>query len=206
MSMSPSPLSEVVSEFSKLGFVAFGGPPAHVALMLKRFADGQPGSLGWIPEASFASLFALTQCLPGPSSTQLATALGALHAGIPGAIAAFVCFDMAGFVVMSVTGVTMYNLSAASVPPALASVLTLAQVGLGAASVGLLAHAALSLTSKCAPDRLTRALATGSAAAVTAAPPVARHARRSGSRARLPVIQRPQSAGARCPRTKPRSW
>ena len=172
--MSPSPLSEVVSEFSKLGFVAFGGPPAHVALMLKRFADGQPGSLGWIPEASFASLFALTQCLPGPSSTQLATALGALHAGIPGAIAAFVCFDMAGFVVMSVTGVTMYNLSAASVPPALASVLTLAQVGLGAASVGLLAHAALSLTSKCAPDRLTRALATGSAAATvlfSGAPP-----------------------------------
>jgi hypothetical protein len=36
----------------------------------------------------------------------------------------------------------------------------------------------------------TPAFATGSAAAVTAAPPVARHARRSGSRARLPVIQR----------------
>lgn len=169
-----SPLSEVVREFSKLGFVAFGGPPAHVALMLKRFADGQPGSLGWIPEASFASLFALTQCLPGPSSTQLATALGALHAGIPGAIAAFVCFDMTGFVVMSVTGITMYNLSAAALPAGLAGVLTLAQVGLGAAAVGLLAHAALTLTSKCAPDRLTKALATGSAAATvlfSGAPP-----------------------------------
>ena len=59
-------------------------------------------------------------------------------------------------------------------PAALASVLTLAQVGLGAASVGLLAHAALTLTSKCAPDRLTKALATGSAAATvlfSGAPP-----------------------------------
>jgi hypothetical protein len=36
----------------------------------------------------------------------------------------------------------------------------------------------------------TPAFATGSAAAVTAVAPVARHARRSGSRARLPVIQR----------------
>lgn len=169
-----SPLSEVISEFSKLGLVAFGGPPAHVALMLKRFADGQAGSLGWIPEASFASLFALTQCLPGPSSTQLATALGALHAGIPGAIAAFVCFDMTGFAVMSVTGVTMHNLSSSALPPAVAGVLTLAQVGLGAASVSLLAHAALALTSKCAPDKLTKALATGSAAATalfSGAPP-----------------------------------
>ena len=102
----------VVKEFSKLGFVAFGGPPAHVALMLKRFAE--PGSLEWISGDSFAgparrtssailppsalrlahhhattsappstaqaSLFALTQCLPGPSSTQLATALGGLQA------------------------------------------------------------------------------------------------------------------------------
>ena len=71
-----SSLTLVIKEFSKLGLIAFGGPPAHVALMLKTFAE--PGSLEWISESAFASLFALTQCLPGPSSTQLATALGGL--------------------------------------------------------------------------------------------------------------------------------
>ena len=69
-----SPLTEVVREFSWLGLVAFGGPPAHVALMLKRFTDteGKNGQLAWISEESFVSLFALTQCMPGPSSNHRA--------------------------------------------------------------------------------------------------------------------------------------
>tara|TARA_B110001469_G_C9447654_1_gene226343 strand:- start:3 stop:260 length:258 start_codon:yes stop_codon:yes gene_type:complete len=49
-----SPLTLVIKEFSKLGFIAFGGPPAHVALMLKRFAE--PGSLEWISGDSFAQM------------------------------------------------------------------------------------------------------------------------------------------------------
>ena len=47
-------LNLVIKEFSKLGFIAFGGPPAHVALMLKRFAE--PGSLEWISGESFAQM------------------------------------------------------------------------------------------------------------------------------------------------------
>ena len=53
-------LLDVAKEFASLGVVAFGGPPAHVAMMLDRLVHG----LGWIDEASFTSLFALTQaCL-----------------------------------------------------------------------------------------------------------------------------------------------
>ena len=96
-----------------------------------------------------ASLFALTQCLPGPSSTQLATALGGLQAGLPGAIAAFVCFDLPGFVVLATSGITLRMYKDAEFDEGMLSVLATMQKGLGAASVSslpllllLLRHAA----------------------------------------------------------------
>ena len=122
------------------------------------------------PRALFtaqASLFALTQCLPGPSSTQLATALGGLQAGLPGAIAAFVCFDLPGFVVLATSGITLRMYKDAEFDEGLMGVLATLQKGLGAASVGLLCHAALTIVQKCAPDPLTKKLALLSAVAAT---------------------------------------
>ena len=122
------------------------------------------------PRALFtaqASLFALTQCLPGPSSTQLATALGGLQAGLPGAIAAFVCFDLPGFVVLATSGITLRMYKDAEFDEGLMGVLATMQKGLGAASVGLLCHAALTIVQKCAPDPLTKKLALLSAVAAT---------------------------------------
>ena len=114
-----------------------------------------------------ASLFALTQCLPGPSSTQLATALGGLQAGLPGAIAAFVCFDLPGFVVLATSGITLRMYKDAEFDEGLMGVLATMQKGLGAASVGLLCHAALTIVQKCAPDPLTKKLALLSAVAAS---------------------------------------
>ena len=114
-----------------------------------------------------ASLFALTQCLPGPSSTQLATALGGLQAGLPGAIAAFVCFDLPGFVVLATSGITLRMYKDAEFDEGMMDVLATMQKGLGAASVGLLCHAALTIVKKCAPDPLTKKLALLSAVAAT---------------------------------------
>jgi hypothetical protein len=90
------------------------------------------------PFTAQASLFALTQCLPGPSSTQLATALGGLQAGLPGAIAAFVCFDLPGFVVLATSGVTLRMYKDADFDEGLMGVLATMQKGLGAASVSSL--------------------------------------------------------------------
>eukprot|EP00908_Phaeocystis_cordata_P018912 Transcript_30406.p1 GENE.Transcript_30406~~Transcript_30406.p1 ORF type:complete len:423 (-),score=197.27 Transcript_30406:981-2249(-) len=160
-----SSLTLVIKEFSKLGLIAFGGPPAHVALMLKTFAE--PGSLEWISESAFASLFALTQCLPGPSSTQLATALGGLQAGLPGALAAFVCFDLPGFIVLATSGVTLNMYKDVQLSEEVMDLLVKMQLGLGAASVGLLCHAALTIVKKCAPDKMTKGLALLSAVAAT---------------------------------------
>ena len=66
-------LKTVARRFGFLGMIAFGGPPAHVALM-----QVQTWRPDVVDDEAFASLFALTQCLPGPSSTQLAIALGVL--------------------------------------------------------------------------------------------------------------------------------
>ena len=135
------------------------GPPAHVAMMLDRLVHG----LGWIDEASFTSLFALTQALPGLSSTQLATALGGLRAGVPGAVVAFCCFDAPGFLVMAVAGCSHGALSAIERPEWAERLLASAQIGLAAAAVALVAKAVITLGTKRAPDKLTRVLATGGA-------------------------------------------
>ena len=159
MATKKGSLLDVAKEFASLGVVAFGGPPAHVAMMLDRLVHG----LGWIDEASFTSLFALTQALPGPSSTQLATALGGLRAGVPGAVVAFCCFDAPGFLVMAVAGCSHGALSAIERPEWAERLLASAQIGLAAAAVALVAKAVITLGTKCAPDKLTRVLATGGA-------------------------------------------
>ena len=159
MATTKGSLLDVAKEFASLGVVAFGGPPAHVAMMLDRLVHG----LGWIDEASFTSLFALTQALPGPSSTQLATALGGLRAGVPGAVVAFCCFDAPGFLVMAVAGCSHGALSAIERPEWAERLLASAQIGLAAAAVALVAKAVITLGTKCAPDKLTRVLATGGA-------------------------------------------
>ena len=159
MATTKGSLLDVAKEFASLGVVAFGGPPAHVAMMLDRLVH----RLGWIDEASFTSLFALTQALPGPSSTQLATALGGLRAGVPGAVVAFCCFDAPGFLVMAVAGCSHGALAAIERPEWAERLLASAQIGLAAAAVALVAKAVITLGTKCAPDKLTRVLATGGA-------------------------------------------
>jgi hypothetical protein len=64
-------LQDLVRQFLPLGFTAFGGPAAHIGLFEKIFCD----RLKWLPRDVFMELFALGQCLPGPSSTQVRSAL-----------------------------------------------------------------------------------------------------------------------------------
>lgn len=105
-------LKEVARRFGLLGVIAFGGPPAHVALM-----EVQSWRPGVVDDASFASLFALTQCLPGPSSTQLAIALGLLQGGKYGGLVAFGCFSATATISMTVLASACATLPHAPNPP-----------------------------------------------------------------------------------------
>jgi len=81
-------LKEVAALFLKLGFTAFGGPAAHIAL----FHDETVKRRKWLDDGQFLDLIGATNLIPGPNSTEMAIHLGFLRAGLPGLVVAGVCF------------------------------------------------------------------------------------------------------------------
>lgn len=74
--------------FTRLGFTAFGGPSAHVALM----EDEVVHRRRWLGREQFLDLVGLVNFIPGPNSTELAIHLGLIRAGRAGLVVAGVCF------------------------------------------------------------------------------------------------------------------
>ena len=70
-------LGEVAGLFLRLGFTAFGGPAAHIALMEDEVVNRRK----WIDRQQFLDLVAAVNFIPGPNSTELAIHLGMLRAG-----------------------------------------------------------------------------------------------------------------------------
>lgn len=91
-------LAEVAREFLRLGFVAYGGPAAHVAMMEEYFVRRR----AWVTRERFLDLVGAVSLLPGPSSTELAIYLGEIRAGLTGLVAAGACFILpAAFLVVA---------------------------------------------------------------------------------------------------------
>ncbi|HTP69971.1 MAG TPA: chromate efflux transporter [Dongiaceae bacterium] len=87
-SSSPGSLAELAREFLRLGFVAFGGPAAHIAMMEERFVR----RLNWLSREKFLDLLGAVNLLPGPSSTELAIYLGEIRGGTLGLLVSGACF------------------------------------------------------------------------------------------------------------------
>jgi chromate transporter len=81
-------LRELARLFTRLGFTAFGGPAAHVALMEDEVVTRRK----WLDRAHFLDLVAAVNFIPGPNSTELAIHIGQLRAGFAGLVVAGVCF------------------------------------------------------------------------------------------------------------------
>jgi chromate transporter len=91
-------LADVAKQFLRLGFIAYGGPVAHVAMMEEEFARRR----NWLTRERFLDLVGAVNLLPGPSSTELAIYLGEVRAGLPGLIVAGACFILpAAFLVVA---------------------------------------------------------------------------------------------------------
>jgi chromate transporter len=145
---------KVFWEFLWLGCVSFGGPAAHVGYFHRRFVV----RLGWLDEAAFARLLALTQFLPGPASSQLGFAIGRQRSGLAGGVAAFLGFTLPSFLIMM-----MVALYATRLPDTWLNGLV---TGLKWLAVVVVADAVLTLGGKFCRDRFTRGLALATALAL----------------------------------------
>jgi chromate transporter len=76
---------------------SFGGPVAHIGY----FRDEYVARRHWLDEQVFSELVAVTNLLPGPSSSQLGIAIGAHRAGRLGAVAAWLGFTLPSAVAMT---------------------------------------------------------------------------------------------------------
>jgi chromate transporter len=86
--LAPSRLPELLRFFLRLGLTGFGGPAAHIALMETEAVERRD----WITRERFLDLLGACNLLPGPSSTQVAMALGYTRAGWAGLAIAGACF------------------------------------------------------------------------------------------------------------------
>lgn len=81
-------LAEVAILFLRLGFTAFGGPAAHIAMMRREVVQRRQ----WVSDERFLDLLSIINLIPGPNSTELAIYLGYLRAGWPGLVIGGICF------------------------------------------------------------------------------------------------------------------
>lgn len=79
---------EIASVFTRLGFTAFGGPMAHVALMEDEIVTKRR----WCDKQRFLDTVAAVNFIPGPNSTELAIHMGFVRGGFPGLVVAGACF------------------------------------------------------------------------------------------------------------------
>eukprot|EP00971_Amphidinium_carterae_P249090 4944290-Amphidinium_carterae.1 len=93
-------LKEIALDFLTLGATAFGGPPIHIGMFQNLFVERKQ----WLSSTRFAELFAMANTLPGPSSTQVAFALGMHRAGVIGGIISGGTFIIPGAIALTLLG------------------------------------------------------------------------------------------------------
>lgn len=81
-------LKEVAKVFLKLGFLGFGGPAVHIAMMHEEVVVKR----AWMQETHFLDLVGATNLIPGPNSTEMAIHIGYEKAGWKGLVVAGICF------------------------------------------------------------------------------------------------------------------
>ncbi|HEX7702309.1 MAG TPA: chromate efflux transporter [Kofleriaceae bacterium] len=137
--------------FGKLGFTAFGGPAAHIAMM----EDEVVRRRGWLTRERFLDLLGATNLIPGPNSTEMAIHIGHARAGWMGLIVAGLAFIVPA--VMIVTAIAWAYVRYGALPevasvlygvkPVIIAVVVQALWGLGRTAIKTRVLAAVGLAA-----------------------------------------------------------
>ncbi|KAH6848204.1 chromate transporter-domain-containing protein [Chaetomium sp. MPI-CAGE-AT-0009] len=139
-----------------LGVTAFGGPPVHFRIFNEKFVK----KTQWIDEQIYQELFSIVQSLSGPASTKMLYCINLIRDGFPAALFSFLIWSLPG-------AIGMYGLSigVSSIEETLPRPVYALLSGLNAATVGVIALAAVELSEKAITDKITRIVVFISAAA-----------------------------------------
>lgn len=137
----------------ELGLMSFGGPIAHLGYFHKTYVVRKK----WIDEKSFADLVALCQFLPGPASSQVGIGIGAMRAGLSGAIVAWLGFTLPSVLLLIAFAYLIHGFDVGGAGWI---------HGLKLVAVVVVAQAVLGMASKLAAGRIRASIAFGALAAV----------------------------------------
>ncbi|MCB0088414.1 MAG: chromate efflux transporter [Caldilineaceae bacterium] len=94
----PHALREVAKLAARLGFTAFGGPAAHIAMLHDEVVVRRQ----WIDEQHFLDMIGATNLVPGPNSTEMIIHVGYEKAGWRGLIVGGLCFILPAALIVGV--------------------------------------------------------------------------------------------------------
>ena len=120
-----------------LSLTAFGGPQAHLAMLLERMVKKRR----YVTEAELLELNALCQILPGPTSTQTIVAIGFTKGGPNLAYLTLLVWMLPAFIVMTTAGVIIAHLQQQNISTAFTKFIM-------PIAVGFVAFAAFRISKK----------------------------------------------------------
>lgn len=147
--------------FARLGFTAFGGPAAHVALIEDEVVHRRK----WLDRRHFMDLVSAVNFIPGPNSTELAIHLGLVRAGFRGLVAAGVCFILPA--VLIILPIAWAYVTYGTLPE-----VRHVMAGINAAMIAVIVVALVRFAQASVTDPFTAGVAVAALAAAIVAPRV----------------------------------
>jgi len=96
---------EITKTFLKLGFLAFGGPAAHIAMLEEETVTKKK----WLDRDRFMDFFGATNLIPGPNSTEMVIMVGYDYGGVLGLINAGVSFILPAMLIVMLFAIFYVN-------------------------------------------------------------------------------------------------
>jgi chromate transporter len=133
-------IMDVFKKCLYLGLISFGGPMAHIGIFEQLLVNKHK----YISRDEFLQLLSLCKVIPGPTSSQLLTAIATVKTkSLLAGIISFLCFNVPGFLVMLISG---YYAANSGFDTSFTILLGILGTGLSQSAVAIIFQAAKSLT------------------------------------------------------------